>query len=331
MEDSEQRGGWKPWMSFVAVVIAAIAIGIWHFRAGGSGGGIDGSNPTTNPQTAAESEVASTTPTESSASQASPTLGRLDPEPYRGGIESLESILRESSSSDIAAADRAALEAHKLSVRIQGSRSSLFHRQAARAILKFSSQLAGQLGSGHDSGAATFDISFARRHWQTIRDSHFEPAGWFHQFGARRSDAGSAAPPIDTAVVDRLHQVAAEIEVLISEGRPVAEGFGEPFVDAPARSRQLDVLVREWKNWASKWSARVHRVGNGLPKQPASDSDVRLLKAYDNLNSALQQLAAIPNPANESGVPFRSARRTRFDRASLLSKESQELLSVLQQ
>jgi hypothetical protein len=326
LRDSEHRGGLGPWASFIAVLFIAAAIGVWYYRTGewsSSGDYWNSQAEGDAPRVPASKAIAEPEATSPEVAD----FGRLDPEPYRERIESLESILYNMDPSDLETADRAATEANKLSIQLHRGNSSLIHRQAGGALLIFS----GQIGSQSDTGYATLDLPRTRKQWENLRNSLFTHAGWFRQSNSRIAQQNPRSPRIDNRLVDQLHQVAGKVESLIGEGRLEAERFGEPYVDAPARSSDLDVLVRQWQNWSRNWSQSVDRVGDGMPGQPASDSDVRLLKAYNNLNSALQNLAALPHAANDSGVPFRRSRQKRFDQASLLTRESQQLLSILQQ
>jgi len=332
LSGSGQNGVSRSWVSFIAVALIATAIGVWYYRSGGSSNSADGWNPL--PETnEPEGAVAEAIPQPGASSSNSKVVdsGRLDPEPFRERIESLESILFNRNSSDPVTADRTATEARELSIQVQRSHSSQIHRQAAGAILVFAGQLAGQIGTEADTGFAAVDLSPTRRQWENLRNSHFDHAGWFHQSNSRFAEREPRAPRIDSKMVTQLSRVAGEIVSLISEGRPAAEKMGEPYVDAPPRSRELDLLVRQWRNWSRTWSRRVMGLGNQMPGEPTSDSDMRLLKAYNNLNSALQQLASVPHPANDSGVPFQSSRRNRFDQAILLASESQEILSILRE
>ena len=215
----------------------------------------------------------------------------------------------------------------RLGGRLREVHGGLSGSTAMARILSFASRVGAQA----DTGYSTLDLPRARSDWEAVRDEVFQPADWFRQSSAQLTESQTAKPPpIDRRLVASLKKTARDLKLLILKGRPEAEAFGEPYVDAPERSAELRRLGQRWNRWGRNWSEQLDRLGRDFPAQPPFDGDSRLLSAYNELSRAFQHLRALPYGANDSGIPFKQRRISLFEQAQHAIKEAERILSELE-
>lgn len=259
--------------------------------------------------------------------QAHSTLsGKLDPAPFRREIEALEKILYEPAPSGFGTADRLSSAAMDLAA---GMRSAGPGPGVSRAMTRVTAY-ASRVGAEADAGYTTLDLPGARQRWEALRGEVFLAADWFRTSGPELTDAQTRKPPpLDRRLLSALKDSARDMELLIVKGRPEADAFGEPYVDAPENSAQLRQLGRQWNRWSRDWSAQLDRLGRRFPAQPPLDGDARLLNVYNLLTRAMQSLRSLPHGANDSGIPFRARRKSLFDQAQSAIDQAQAVLAEL--
>ena len=292
--------GWK-----LGLVLGLVALSVWSLQWG------RGTVTATDPET----DVADRGLLQELAANSSGRVGasaKLAADPFRSEIEAIESILYQGKPSEIQTADRASGALVKLGHRVSEGQPRLLAIEVSREVIF----LAARIGGEADAGYSVLDLHSARSRWEQLRDERFVRTNWFRSSSESIDRVQTPEPPKrDPRIIAAMENVASDLDGLVAQGRSQAMAFGEPYVDAPERSRALGRLVDRWSAWSRGWSEDVRRVGIRLPAQPPLDADSRVLQAYNDLGAALASLYSVPVSANDSGIPFKQQRRNRLETA----------------
>ncbi len=229
------------------------------------------------------------------ASKPETATPKLDPEPYREPVETLETALFRTSLD----------ETEDLLVVSGDIRSSA--RDLSAAILQAepvdgltAADLIARMGQAIPIDQVMLsDVQRARDQWLRIRIQRFLSADWFSQPTAAeaRSTDSSAADYSD---------VAASLGTLIEDGIAGVEALSDPDTPSPGED---DPAIR-WRNFARGWLAELDSLASRLPARPDAGADAELLVAIQDLEQALSLARTL---ASSTQPP--SVNDTRFDDA----------------
>lgn len=238
---------------------------------------------------------------------------RLDPEVYRGGIESIEAVFFQPQTSDLAEIrDQLTSAGQRLSRDLESTPGE--SATAAAATLD------GLVERWLASVTTRQDLDRARSQWIEARDRTFEEAPWF---GYPTSDSGQ----VDRAALVAYRDVAAEIEALSAEGLgqiPAESADAAAPAGIPAMSPEQLAAERQW--WG-EWRRRVDELPAQLPERPGTRASAQVLAAVAQLEQALhqlRQLAADPNLARRADAAV--ALEDLASLAAAISRDFDELL-----
>jgi hypothetical protein len=234
-----------------------------------------------------------------------PGVGGLDPGPFRGEIEAIESILYMPSPPEYGDPERAARLAMELGARMQAELGRLAGQRAFLALVGFASELDAQ----GDVGFAAPDLGGPRRAWERLRGELFVPASWFRRGGTQLAAAQRKPEPrADPGVLGSLRAWADDLDSLADEGRREMLEFGEMYVDVAEGSREERALAAAWNGFAREWDARVTRACAAAPGQPAFDGEMNVVMAWQALGQAAHQLRIATVSPAEWSVPDKAWR-----------------------
>ncbi len=221
-------------------------------------------------------------------------IEKLDPEPYRRPIETLETVLFETPidvkeellvvSSDISAA------ASDLSAWILNAEPT-FGVDAADVIARM-----GQAVPLDQ--VAEIDIQRARTQWLRIRKQHLETASWFF-------DPAQSAQAETSSAAD-YSEVASSLRSLVDTGLFEVQTLSDPaFVSADGETAD-----EQWQRFTADWRQQLASLESRIPPRPGANADSQLLTAIQDLEQALSQtrsLIASPNLPSASDSRFEEA------------------------
>ncbi|MEM7583427.1 MAG: hypothetical protein AAF560_08615 [Acidobacteriota bacterium] len=235
-------------------------------------------------------------------------IEKLDPEPYRRPIETLETVLFET---PIDSADELLI----VSSDISASASDLSARilDAEPTFGLDTADLIARMGQNMPlDQVAESDIERARNQWLRIRTQRLESADWYF-------DPARAALTQSTSVAD-YSEIASSLRSLIDVGLGEVQILSDPNL-VLAEGESAD---DRWQQFTSGWRQQLASVESRLPARPGADADGRLLTAIQDLEQALSRARAL---VNEPNLP--SATDSRFEEAMAAALRAQQAFDDL--
>ncbi|MEJ2078550.1 MAG: hypothetical protein P8Z74_11155 [Acidobacteriota bacterium] len=318
----EQRGATEPssrliWVFIVLFGIAILGVAVWVVL-----------RPTHSEPSTSGPAAASGTAEGQPADQGFPELplrpaAKLDPEPFRSRIISLEQVLYRPGPPNLADADQLSSLAHQLGTALLNS-VPISKRPYATSLLAWS----GRLGRQSDVGYRNLDLASARAEWEKLRASMFTDAAWFEhstpELDARQQPAQRT---VSAAEVQGLSNFARRVADVITEGQRSSRQVGELSGDYVG-PQERDVL-RRWRKWSKDWTDGIDGLARRLPPQPSPDDPIGLIMAHQKLRDAIQELRLVTFGANDTGVPYLNERDARFKTAQFRLDEAARYLEKL--
>ncbi len=228
------------------------------------------------------------------ASDPASAATKLDPEPYRVPVESLETALF-----------RTTIDETEDLLVVGGDIQSAADDLSA-AILRdepreglAAADLIARMGQAIPPDQVVLaDIQRARTQWQQIRKQRFQWVDWF----ARPSTAETERVTTSTADYS---DVASSLRALIEDGLAEVESLSDPAATLPE-----DDPAERWRVFAGDWRQQLNSLRSRIPARPDSQADGRILAAFQDLEQALSLARTL---ASSGGLP--SVSDTRFDEA----------------
>lgn len=227
---------------------------------------------------------------------------KLDPEPYRGQVESLETALfltriEETGDLLIVSGDIAAA-AGELS-------SSILESDPTGGLA--AADLIARLGQSIPTDQVVQrDVETAQSQWLRIRKHQLQPADWFF----------SPPPPASPSAAE-YSDVAASLRSSIEDGLEEVQGLAEATaVTTPGAADPVEGdpvggdPVEGWRSFARDWRQQLDRLESRLPTRPPASADGRMLAAIQDLDLALgraRALAAATSPPDAADARFDDA------------------------
>ena len=220
---------------------------------------------------------------------------KLDPEPYRGPIMALESVLFRTPLDEtedlLLISDETRLATEELSAAIL--RGEPVHGLETADLI-------ARVGQGIPADQVTVtDVDRARLQWTRLRQQRFQEAAWFSP------PAGSGEP--DAVAASEYSAAAASLRALLEDGAAEAEALYDP-AGVPAGGG--DDPAFRWRVFARDWLADLDDLGRRLSARPGADAPNQLLLAVQELERALDHARALATSAQPP-----DAADPRFDEA----------------
>lgn len=233
---------------------------------------------------------------------------KLEPEPYRTRIETLEGALFETRLDEtadllIVSAD-VRTAADDLSAQIL-SAEPVVGLTAADSIARMGQAIP------LDQVTAS-DVERARQQWLQIREQRFLSADWFASPSAATEEAESS--------VAGYSDVAASLRAQIENAAAEAEAWGDPLAAAPGGD---DPALR-WRSFARDWQQDIRSLQIRLPPRPGVRASSELLIAVQDLEQAIRLAQALAS-STEPPAPSDS----RFDEAINAALRAQQSFDAL--
>ena len=247
-------------------------------------------------------------------------IPKLQPEPYRKEIESIENILYRKRAADFGDIDTIGRLAAHLGENIM-TNGSLAQKSLASKIIFWAAGVGAGMGVGYQNP----DLVPVRAEWERIRAESFESAGWFQQPSPRLTQQQTREQSkIDPAMVSRLQSFSQRVAILIREGRRESTAVGE--ITGDYRGPEEREIVSKWERWSRVWRTRVDVLGRRIPPAPALDGPTEMVMAHQRLGEAVSQLRFVIHAANDYGIPFLYERNNHFESAQFALNEVDEYL-----
>ena len=196
---------------------------------------------------------------------------RLDPTPFRGAVEALEQAFFRTpieSSSDLA------LVGPRLVSTTSSLRTSIRREHPDSPVVGALDNLESELPR---EGLSFAELESARESWLRLRERYLEEAIFYYR-PSTKSSTRSAAQTASTAEYQTL---ANDLENFLSDGLYAAQGA----MDAGDSSG--------WQDFVQGWRNRFTELAKTRPRQPKSNADAALLRAYQELDQALRKADAL--------------------------------------
>jgi len=225
---------------------------------------------------------------------------RLDPNPYRNAIETLESVLY--LGDRLTWEDRQTLSQALLTLGEQLNRTpSVLARRVGEAMTPFLSITAFEADSDR------LKLVEARTKWEQLRRAHFQDAPWFAHGSqaleaAQTSSAARGVPPD----VDRYEASLDEIAALLNRLEDGVERLTDYTQDLDGDAYDA------WQSQRRDAATDADRIREGFPLV-RDDVDQQWKLALRKLKQALDTVSrvAAPDPRTPTLVPTRSSGRVR--------------------
>ncbi len=217
---------------------------------------------------------------------------KLDPEPYRGSITTLESALFRTPLDEpydlLVVSDDARVATEELS-------AAILRNEPVQGLE--TADLIARMGQAIPADqVAVSDIDRARLQWARLRQQHFQAASWF---------SPPASPGEPTAVpTSEYSDAAVSLRALLEDAAAEAEALSDP--TAPAG----DDPAFGWQLFARDWLSELEDLERRLSARPSADASSELLLAVQQLERALAQARALATSAQPP-----DAADPRFDEA----------------
>lgn len=214
------------------------------------------------------------------------SVEKLDPEPFRGAIESFETALfrtpiDETEDLLIVGAD------------ISSSASYLSSRilEAEPTAGLTAADLIARLGQGISTDqVAMSDVDRARIQWLRIRKRRLQSADWF-------LDPSQATTADDSTSVAAYSNIASDLRSLVDDGLAEAQLLNDPTLPATGENSGLE----RWRVFSRDWRRQIDTVAGRMPSRPGADANSGLLLAIQDLERALTQIRALASDPNLPG------------------------------
>ncbi len=223
---------------------------------------------------------------------------RLDPEPYRPVIETLETGLFTTVEDRRDLADAAtsfAAAARQLAGRIQ--RLDPSHAGTASAVAMLGASASEELGFA--------ELERLRDNWLRLRRHQYLSADWFR------------SPVAEGSARDR---------VMLAEHREVARGLRALLYEAAAEAQSIadsedgSEGQELWREFAADWRRRLDELWSGKPQRPSAAAASQYLIAIQELERAFQGTRTL---ASDLGLVNGSDPGARFDEVVRLVDEAE--------
>ncbi len=237
------------------------------------------------------------------ASNSAAAAPKLDPEPFRGELETLEAALYRTPLDEpedllIVSADAQAAADELSSVILRAE--PVHGLEAADRIAR--------MGQGLPTDQVVVaDIQRARTQWRRIRKQRFVAADWF-------SEPSAAGERPSVSIAD-YSDVAAGVRALIEDAAAEAEALADQTATLPGED---DPDLR-WRTFSRDLAAELDSLESRLPSRPGADAAAELLAAIQDLEQASSQLRALAASAQPP-----SPTDTRFDDAVNIALRAQQ-------
>ena len=240
----------------------------------------------------------------------SEAVQKLDPEPYRGSILALESVLFRTPLD----------ETYDLLVVSEEARAAT--EELSAAILRNepiqgldAADLIARMGQAIPADqVAVTDVDRARLQWTRLRQQRFQEAPWFSP------PAGPGEPT--TLATSEYSNAASSLRALLEDGAAEAAALNDP---GDALAGDGDPVFR-WQVYARDWLGEIQDLERRLSARPSADAANELLIAVQELERALSQARALATSAQPPDVTD-----PRFDEAitaALRAEQSFDELGV---
>ncbi len=227
------------------------------------------------------------------ASGAATAAPKLDPEPYRAPVETLETALFRTTIDETG-------DLLVISGDIQSAATDLstaILRDEPREGLE-AADLIARMGQAIPIDQVVLaDIQRARAQWLRIRQQRFQPADWYSR---------PAADGVERTTISATDysDVASSLRALIEDGLAEVEALNDP-----AAAADGDPAER-WRVFAGDWQEQLDSLQSRVPARPDSQADGGMLAAFQDLEQGMRQARTL---ASSTGLPAVSD--TRFDEA----------------
>ena len=231
---------------------------------------------------------------------------KLDPEPFRQPIESLETALfrtpiDETDDLLVVSADVSASSRY-LSTRI-------LEDEPTEGLA--AADLIARLGQAVPTNqVALTDIQQARRQWLRIREQRLLSADWF-------IDPEDLETSLDTSSFSEYSAIASSLRSLIDDGLTEVQILSDQAATFPADGEGSP--AERWRLFIRDWQGQISSVASRMPSRPSARADGRLLLAIQDLEQALTQVRAL---ATDPNLP--SISDNRFDDATNAALRAQQ-------
>lgn len=251
----------------------------------------------------------------------------IDPQPYRGHIETLERILYNPGPSNFSTGDAISGAAYALGNHMMENAGGWQGQEHAKHVMSYAMQISGEA----DAGYTVANLRRTRERWEDVRSHVFTSADWL-QASSEQLTAAQAPPEpvVDARMVRGLRDWADELEELIRWGRGRMDRYGEIGVDVAMRSREARELENQWIQFAQDWDNRLESANRMMPREPNYSRDhTSVVQAYQSLSFAVNELRLATHSGSDFSVPFRSEREMRLGGAQAQISEARRYLAEL--
>lgn len=250
-------------------------------------------------------------------------LNKLNPNPFKPRIESLEEVLYKESPPDIGDGGFIGSITLDIAQQVRKNNPGWESTYSFAEILSYGSLTSRE----EDIGYGLINLPAARKRWEKLRKMHFTDAHWFNESYPELDELQfPKEPEASSEEIEELRYLADDIESLINDGLSEAMDFGEIYVDVPERGPETSELVSEWNDWVRSWTETVQSVGEGFPTRPSLNAEPDLLYAYQELEKAVHELNLLPHGGGDAAIPYKNERANRLNTSIYYVEQARQYL-----
>ncbi len=231
------------------------------------------------------------------ASNPAVTVTKLDPEPYRGQIQALETALFRTPLDET---EDLLVASSNVRAATDDLSSAILRSEPIDGLT--TADLIARIGQGVPADQVVLtDIQRARDQWTRLRKQRFLSADWFTE-----PSAAGAVP--DTTAAD-FSSIAASVLALIEDGAVEVETLNDPGLSTGGDDGfEEDDSALRWRTFARDWLDQLKSLQSRLPARPGAGAAGNLLVAIQDLEQAMRLARSL---ATSNQLP--SVTDSRFD------------------